>query len=282
MIKETSLFAQFLHYLKYDQRYAERTIEEYEKDWQAFRRWSMRIATELDPLNVTREIFAGYLSALSHQGLAAATIRRRLSMHRSFARWLIDYGYIDANPCDGLRTPRIPIRIQAPAEEHAVQTFLHRPLRPSLEYLRLAVSLMYTTGMRLAEVLSLETSQIDLEQCLIMVYGKGNKQRYCPITTETALALDIMMSHKDGPLFPGRNEASVRWEMIRQIKDSSGKGVTPHAIRRLFASRCLSQGMDLKTLSILMGHATVKTTERYTTLATPCLQAAVNRFAPSL
>lgn len=282
MIKETPLFANFLHYLKYDQRYADRTIEEYNKDWQAFRRWSMRIATELDPLNVTREIFAGYLSALSHQGLAAATIRRRLSMHRSFARWLIDYGYIDANPCDGLRTPRIPIRIQAPAEEHAVQTFLHRPLRPSLEYLRLAVSLMYTTGMRLAEVLSLDTSQIDLEQCIIMVYGKGNKQRYCPITTETALALDIMISHMDGPLFPGRNEASVRWEMIRQIKDSAGKGVTPHAIRRLFASRCLSQGMDIKTLSILMGHASVKTTERYTTLATPCLQAAVNRYAPSL
>lgn len=282
MIKDTPLFANFLHYLKYDQRYADRTIEEYEKDWQAFRRWSMRIATELDPLYVTREIFAGYLSALSHQGLAAATIRRRLSMHRSFARWLMDYGYIDANPCDGLRTPRIPIRIQAPAEEQAVQTFLHRPLRPSLEYLRLAVALMYTTGMRLAEVLSLETSQIDLEQCLIIVYGKGNKQRYCPITTETALALDIMMSHKDGPLFPGRNEASVRWEMIRQIKDSAGKGVTPHAIRRLFASRCLSQGMDIKTLSILMGHATVKTTERYTTLATPCLQAAVNRYAPSL
>lgn len=279
MIQDSQLFDSFLADCR-SLRYSERTIEEYLKDWRAFLSWSMQYQTSIDVRDLTRDIISGYLSQLSTSGYAAATIRRRASVLRSFSRWLSDGGFIDSSPCAAIKLPKIPHRGQPCADEKAVRDFISSPVRPSLKHVQLIVAILYVTGMRLQEVLSLSAEDFDFELCLVRVIGKGNKERLCAISSSAAFQLSSLLGDSRGRLFPGLNEASVRWEMIRQIKGDDGRGVTPHAIRRLYASRCIDAGMPIKTLSVLMGHKSVTTTERYLYLSSRSLVDAVERFAP--
>lgn len=282
MIYDKNFIARYIEYLDLTLRRSRRTLQEYDADLHDFIAWSAPIQTPLSIVDVTASIVTAYIDSLARRGLSAATIQRRASVVRGFYKWAFLRGFCASNPAAIIRTPRIPVRYAHCADEDAVRRFIaDDSLSPSSRHLQFIVAVMYCTGMRLSEVLTLQASDFDFEQCFVRVIGKGNKQRFCAFSAASAHVLSRFVGSSTGLLFPDANEATIRWAIIASIR-ANGRGVNPHSIRHLYASRCVAAGMPLIVLSRQLGHASVKTTERYISMDSASLVSAVDMFAPSL
>lgn len=282
MIQVTSEFQQFARYLLNDLRRSPRTCGEYLKDLHDFVQWSAACATPLPVSYVSESIVQAYIAALSSRSLAASTIRRRVSSVRAFFRWLDLRDGTNANPARRVRTPRVPPRLVQPASEAAVLQYLSsQPAAPAARRVWCAVLLMYACGLRLSEVLSLHSDDFDFSRHVVRIIGKGNKERFAPFAPSVGQVLSQFVTASTWQLFPDARESTYRWAIINATR-TNGRGIHPHQLRHLFACKCLEAGMPLKTLSLIMGHSNVKTTERYLNVNTQNLAQSAEKYAPSL
>lgn len=282
MITTDNLIPQFREYLETTLRRSPRTCAEYVKDLQAFVLWSTKASTPLSIEDVNEPIISRWVSDMAIDNLSAATIRRRLSCIRTFYRWLSLCRSRIIAPASSIMTPRIPVRLVQPADETAVRQYLERPSATDFQLqIKFAVAMMYAAGLRLAEVLALRGSDIDLERCIVHVLGKGNKERYCAFDASFKPLFEYFVGGSLDPLFNHPNEATFRWAIIKAIQ-ANGRGIHPHQLRHLYACRCLENGMPLLTLSRLLGHSSIKTTERYLNVNRFDLATASAQYAPVL
>lgn len=272
----------FVDYLDATLRRSPRTCSEYAKDLQALAAWSASVTTPLSLLEITSSVVELWVDSMSRDNLSAATIRRRVSVVRAFFRWARLRGLTTADPTADLLTPRVPVVVRSNPDLALLQSFIREPSdNPRRRRLQAIVAVMLSTGMRLAEVLSLDASDLDFEQCLIRVNGKGRKQRLVAISAQAANVLHSYVGSTSGALFPDASEVDVRWQMIHALRQND-RGVNPHAIRHLYATLCVSSGMPLHVLSRQLGHASVKTTERYLGTDYNAAVNAANLYAPAL
>ena len=282
MITTANLIPQFREYLEVTLRRSPRTCAEYVKDLQAFVSWSAKASTPLSIEEVTEPIINCWVSDMAMDNISAATIRRRLSCIRTFYRWLSLCRSRIIAPASSIMTPRIPVRLVQPADEAAVRQYIERPSATDAQLqVKFVVAMMYAAGLRLSEVLSLRGSDIDFERCIVHVIGKGNKERYCAFDASFKSLFEYFVGGSIDPLFNHPNEATFRWAIIKAIK-SNGRGIHPHQLRHLYACRCIENGMPLITLSRLLGHSSVKTTERYLNVNRFDLATASAQYAPVL
>lgn len=282
MIQTENLIPKFREYLEVTLRRSPRTCDEYVKDLHAFVSWSAQFATPLSIGDVSEPIINRWLCDMAAADLSAATIRRRLSCIRTFYRWLSLLRSRTIAPASSIMTPRIPVRLVQPADEAVVRAYLECPSTTDTQLqVRFAVAMMYAAGLRLSEVLALRGSDIDIPGRIIHVIGKGNKERFCAYDASFDALVAYFVGGSTGPLYDHPNEATFRWAIIKAVK-SDGRGIHPHQLRHLFACRCLENGMPLLTLSRLLGHSSVKTTERYLNVNRFDLAATAQRYAPSL
>lgn len=230
------------------------------------------LAAEVDHL-----LIRSFLARLHEGGLRKSSSARKLAGLRTFFRWMCREGLIDRNPARTLLSPRPERRIPAHLEEAEVKALLDLPGEGVIAVRgRALLELLYATGLRCAELVSLDTGDVDLHARMVRVVGKGRKERVVPFGSPAGnalrawLALRAHLSTRSDAIFVNHNggrltDRSVRLLVARRVRQVAlAKRVSPHTLRHSFATHLLERGADLRAIQELLGHSSLSTTQRYT------------------
>jgi integrase/recombinase XerD len=235
-----------------------------------------------------------YMASLHARGLSARTAARRLSALRQFHLFLLQEVVRTDDPTSQLDTPRLPQPLPKFLSEQEVDALLaaatRKPGRPGALG-RAALELLYATGMRVSELLSLPRSALGARAEVMIIKGKGGKERMVPLSSaaKTAAAALLAATEKDSRwLFPGRDpKVSLTRQafflLLKQIAleaELDPARVSPHVLRHSFASHMLARGADLRSLQMLLGHADISTVQIYTHVQTERLRKVVEEGHP--
>lgn len=255
MIKE------YLTYQKEVKHLAESTLQEYEKDLREF--VTYMAAKQKTWSSIVREDLEVWIMSMTGSKLKAATIRRRIATVRNIFTYAFDHCGLATNPSFGIESPKLPKQLPDTGEVEQFLKYL-ATTATSRRALRMHayVAIALETGMRISEIMNLQSSQFDRKNRCIYVHGKGNKQRIVYYGELTRHHLAAYNRHACGFIFSERDERQLREDMIVEL-DPFIRHCHPHMLRHTFATQVLNMGTDLYTLSRLMGHESVATTERY-------------------
>ena len=235
-----------------------------------------------------------YMAGLQTAGLSARTAARRLSALRQFHRFLLRENIREDDPTTLLDTPRLPVSLPKYLTESEVDALLEAANRKNGRpgaIARAALEILYATGMRVSELLALPRSALSGDAVLLMIKGKGGKERVVPLSDsakDAAAALAASLEPRGRWLFPGRDPrlAMTRqgfFKLLKLVALDAGLDparVSPHVLRHSFASHLLARGADLRTLQVLLGHADIVTTQIYTHVLAERLRALVEAHHP--
>ncbi|WP_414715485.1 tyrosine recombinase XerC [Staphylococcus pseudintermedius] len=268
---------QFLDMLKRERFFSDHTLKAYHDDLVQFNRF---LAQEQLSLTVFKYIDArNYLQTLYDMGLQRTTVSRKISTLRSFYAFWMTQDHEIVNPFVQLVHPKkeryLPTFFYTEEMEALFQTVMqdaHKGLRD-----RVILELFYATGIRVSELVSLKTEDVDLEMCWIKVLGKGGKERivpfgeFCRQSIEQYLAEFAPIQNVQHPYLitnlKGQpiTERGVRYVLNDIVKRTAGvTSIHPHKLRHTFATHLLNEGADLRTVQSLLGHVNLSTTGRYT------------------
>ena len=215
-------------------------------------------------------------------GLAARSVARRLSALRQMMAWLVEERVRPDNPCRWIDNPKQPAALPKSLSEEEITALITaaRALAPAAEALRMTamLELLYATGLRVSELISLPVDQFRRELETVIVTGKGGKERLVAMGTPARDATVAWMAARDATeafvtspyLFPFRDSHVSRQQFaaaLKQVGAAAGidpRRVSPHVVRHSFATHMLNRGADLRGLQTLLGHADISTTQIYT------------------
>ena len=262
---------------------AQNTLEAYGRDLKDFLMFLEQKGSSFK--TASRSLVEGYLVYCEAQGLAAATKARRLSSIKQLYRFAFEEDLRRDNPAIQVRGPgkdkRLPKSLSTSEVNQLLEAARKMPKTKS-DKMRLTclMELLYATGMRVTELVGLPTAAVRGNPRVILVRGKGGKERMIPLSTEARKTVTLWLSIRDADgmnlrssfLFPsrGREGHLSRVWFFQQIKrlashaNISVENVTPHTLRHAFATHLLAGGADLRSIQTLLGHADIATTEIYT------------------
>jgi integrase/recombinase XerC len=270
--------AAFLRHLALERNASPHTVRAYREDLRQFvRHLEEELRHEPRPSEVDHLLIRGFLARLHENGLKKISSARKLATLRTFFRFLCREGVLDRNPARALLSPRTERRIPAHLDEAQVRTLLDVPGDDDTSLrTRAILEMLYATGLRCAELVSLDLPEVDLEARMVRVLGKGRKERVVPFGT---MARDAVLAYlparsrrapRTEALFLNRNggrltDRSIRNLLTRRIAQIAiSTHVSPHTLRHSFATHLLERGADLRSIQELLGHASLSTTQRYT------------------
>lgn len=273
----------FLEYLTVELGLSSNTRQAYERDLRLFCK-TLGFKNSDALVNVSREQITGYMTQLKEKGLAAATIARKLAAIKAFYRFMTAEGYMDANPAEVVEAGTKGIKLPRVLSEDEVVRLLNQPDITTAEGFRdrTMLEVLYATGMRVSELISLTLERVDLNMKYIIAFGKGSKERIVPLGSVAAEFLQQYLEKVRPKLTrAGRNTNIVFlafggheltrqrfWQIIRAYgrKANINKALTPHILRHSFATHLLDNGADLRSVQELLGHSDISTTQIYTHL----------------
>lgn len=237
----------------------------------------------------------GYLAA--QVGLAPRSLARRLSALRGFYRYLLREGRITEDPSARIDSPRLGRPLPRTLSESDVERLLEAPGDASAQALRdgAMLELLYATGLRVSELVTLHLAQVDLNRGVLVVLGKGARERLVPIGDTALMRLETYLAQGRSALLDGRvsdalfvtrrGGAMTRqafWHRLRAHARRAGlpQLPSPHTLRHAFATHLLNHGADLRAVQMLLGHADLSTTQIYTHVARERLKALHARHHP--
>jgi integrase/recombinase XerD len=235
-----------------------------------------------------------YMVWMGSTGLSARTMSRRLSALRQFHRFLIREGLRRDDPTEYVDSPKLPKPLPKYLSEAEVDALLaaagQRPGRTGAVALA-GLEILYATGMRISEMLSLPRSALAGDAALLVIRGKGGKERMVPLSDAAKHAAAALVALEEKPgrwLFPGRDgrqglTRQAFFLLLKQVAGDAGldpRLVSPHVLRHSFASHLLARGADLRSLQMLLGHADISTTQIYTHVLAARLQRLVEEHHP--
>ena len=266
----------FLDYLRVERRMSAHTLDAYQRDLVALSQWCVdkHIA---DPQAVTVEQLRNFVAAEHRRGLSAKSLQRRLSACRSFYAWLLKNSVIDSSPAAGLRAPKAPRKLPQVLDADEAVQLVELPTEAPLGVRdRALLEMFYSSGLRLSELCALRWRDLDMSVGMVLVHGKGNRERSLPVGSHALSALQQWRTASAGtadkPVFPGRGGGPISQRAvqirIKQLAQRQGlfKNVHPHMLRHSFASHILDSSGDLRGVQELLGHADIATTQIYTHL----------------
>jgi integrase/recombinase XerC len=265
----------FLEHLRVERRLSPHTTENYQRDLDALLLWMNEAGVDSWQA-LDGEGLRSFMAAEHRRGLGAKSLQRRLSACRSFFQWQLKHGNIKANPAQGVRAPKAPRKLPEVLDPDEMARLVEVPTNTELGIRdRAMLELFYSSGLRLSELCGLHWRDLDLQEGLVRVLGKGSKTRIVPVGKFAREALQHWREESAGkldkPIFPGRNGSITPRAVqlrIRQLAQSQGiwKRVYPHLMRHSFASHVLESSGDLRGVQELLGHADIATTQIYTHL----------------
>lgn len=270
------LMVDYLDYMKNEKKLTVNTLEAYIRDLQQFKEYlSEHGINEYKETNKT--IVITYLMNLQKNGKATSTISRSLASIRCFFQYLLNNNMISEDPTLNLKSPKSEKRIPSILTKEEVSILLSQPNPTDFKGSRdkAMLELLYATGLRVSEIISLNIGDIDLGLGLLIVYTNDNNQRAIPFGT---IALDAITHYianyrpendKKEPLFINYTGNQLTrqgfWKIIKQYtkKSNIGKVITPHTLRHSFAVHLIENGADIKTVQEMLGHSDRSTTQIY-------------------
>ena len=265
---------QYLDHLQVERMVSPNTLDGYRRDLTALASWAD--ANGHDLLRLGTEDIRAFVAAEHRRGLSPKSLQRRLSAVRSFYRWLLKNGRIAASPAAAIRAPKAPRKLPQVLDPDEAKVLVEVPTDVPLGLRdRALLELFYSSGLRLSELCALRWRDLDLDDGLVTVLGKGNKQRSVPVGSHARNALTAWRADtgagNDAPVFPGRHGPITPRAVqlrLRQLAQRQGlfKRVHPHLLRHSFASHVLESSGDLRGVQEMLGHADIATTQIYTHL----------------
>ncbi len=286
--------AAFLRHLERERNASPNTIRAYGEDLAQFTEHLRReLGREPCPEDADHLAIRGFLAELHRRGLAKSSSARKLAGLRTFFRYLCREGRLEANPARLLATPRRDKRIPSVLDEKQVQTLLDMPGEGlAAARGRAILELLYATGIRCAELVSLDAGEVDLEARMVRVLGKGRKERVVLFGHRAQETLRAWLAERRH-LRPGTDalflnarggrltDRSVRALVARRVEQVAlARRCSPHTLRHSFATHLLTRGADLRTIQELLGHASLSTTQRYTHVDTRHLVEVYKKTHP--
>ena len=289
-----SSVAAFLRHLERERNASPNTIRAYGEDLQQFtEHLRHELGREPRPEDADPLAIRSFLAELHRRRLARSSSARKLAGLRTFFRYLCREGRLETNPARVLATPRQDKRIPAVLDESEVEALLELP-GDALAAVRgrAILELLYATGMRCAELVSLDVGEVDLAARMVRVVGKGRKERVVLFGQRAQEAVAEWIDRRRGvrprtdALFlnarGGRlTDRSVRALVARRVSQTAlARRCSPHTLRHSFATHLLTRGADLRAIQELLGHASLSTTQRYTHVDTRHLLEVYRKAHP--
>ena len=290
------LLDQFLNYLVVERGLSPNTLESYSRDLIKYLEYLSRKC--IKDINETSDLTViSFFTSLKKDGLSNRSIARNLSSIKMFYKFLAEDHHIKSNPTLNIETPKRESKLPQVLSMEEVDSLLKIPDRNTPLGLRDAalLELLYATGLRVSEIISLPLNNINLEAGYLIAYGKGSKERLVPIG-EVAQNLikeylekarpALLKKKQSNYLFITRRTKPMTrqgfWKLIKKYASASGikKNITPHTLRHSFASHLLERGADLRSVQIMLGHSDISSTQIYTHVTTERLKKIHNQYHP--
>lgn len=274
------LLEPFLDFLAFERGLASRTLEAYSRDLVRFFVFLDDGGVEA-PSGVDHRHLREYTYRLKDDGLAPSSIRRAQSALRTYFAFLVDEGRITVDPTERLESPRTWRKLPDVLSRDEVARLVEAPDPAGPLYWRdrAILEILYSSGLRVSEVVDLRLGGVELDEGVVLVRGKGSKERLVPLGRPAAVAIDRYLREVRPRLSTGRGEArvflSVRgrpmsrqtiWSLVANSAKAVGieRTVSPHTLRHTFATHLLEGGADLAAVQELLGHVDISTTQIYT------------------
>ena len=286
----------FIDHLRVERNSSPHTLKSYSEDLAAFRELLTRDLGRLPELAdlTTRQVRA-FVADQSEQGYAATTVGRRLSAVRSFCRFLVSRDAMDRNPTEGLRRPKTGKPLPHYLGEDAIVKLLEAP--PADTKLgkrnRALLEVAYSAGLRVSELVGVDLADLDADEGIVRVRGKGRKERLAPLGKYAVAAtmgylgvrkpIDERHPDANAALFLNKNGTRLSARSVGRMLEKYLKvagldpKTSPHTLRHTFATHLLDRGADLRSVQELLGHASITTTQVYTHLSANRLRDAYDQ-----
>lgn len=280
----------FIDYLKIEKNASEYTLINYSVDLRDFSKFLGDISVETIDYLVLRR----YLAHMKEKNYSKRTVARKLASLRSFFKFLYREGYIKTNPASSVATPKLDKKLPLFLDTDEVVKLIEAPNEKDVAGLRdrAILETLYSTGMRVSELVRLNIENIDFISGVVKVFGKGKKERLAPIGDKALRAIRNYLDRRGAELtdkkviFLNKNgtrltDRSVRRVVEKYIKRASlRKGISPHTLRHSFATHLLDRGADLRSVQELLGHMNLSTTQIYTHVTTKRLKEVYDKSHP--
>jgi integrase/recombinase XerC len=308
----TPLVRQFLDYLKLERHFSDYTIKSYGADLIQFGQF---LAGEIGHPNLTapenlapeqldqRQVqcepltIREFLAYLYGQNYTKSTTARKLATLRSFFKFLMRIGLVGVNPLSTIRTPKQEKRLPKCLDLEQIQKLLETPGDADILAARdkAMLEVLYSSGIRVSELVELDMADLDLQEGVLRVRGKGRKDRLTPIGSQAIKAMqryfDYRQQDKPGLVLTGRvflnkhggslSTRSVRRKLDKYLVMAGlDPGISPHTLRHSFATHLLNNGADLRSVQELLGHQSLSTTQIYTHLTTSHMKQVYDQAHP--
>lgn len=279
----------FLFYLKNFKSCSFHTIRAYKRDLMDFSQFLND--KDISYKDINRNQMREFLYILKDKGLTKKTISRKISGVRSFYKFLLKEGLIEKNPLLSLELPKVEKKLPTFLTEEEVFNLLNAPNKKNILGFRdyLVLKMLYSTGMRVSELVSLKINQINLEKGEVIIKGKGNKERVVFLTESIIKDIKEYINKRkknSNILFLNRKNKPLTDKGVRLLVQKYAKKVvpykkiTPHTLRHTFATHLLTNGADLRSVQELLGHTKLSTTQIYTHLTKENLKKVYENFHP--
>jgi integrase/recombinase XerC len=287
----------FFDYLRFERRYSPHTVTSYQTDLGQFAAY-LKLAYDLtEPGQATHPLIRGWVVELMQQNLDPRTVNRKVACLRSFYKFLLRAGSIEANPMLRIKAPKMAKKLPEFVPEEALNGLLN-----SFEFGddfagqrdQLVLEMLYGTGIRLSELIGICADDVSLGASTVRVTGKGNKQRIVPLNPSLKLVIEhyqarraqefglaagpLLLTDKGEPMYEKFVYRTVQ-RYLSQITTSKAQQ-HPHALRHAFATHLLGKGADLNSIKELLGHASLAATQVYTHLSVDRLKSVFEQAHP--
>jgi integrase/recombinase XerC len=297
---------QFIHYLSVEKNASPHTCRCYQRDLEGFEEFLkssgmyLSLTGEVEIEKVDRIAIRKYLSFL-HRKNKKSSIARKISTLRSFFKYLVREQVIPSNPAKSVSTPKVEKTLpttltvdEAFRLMESPKSISEKPLEGSKEKGlrdRAILELLYSSGLRVSELVGLNSNQLDLDLGIVRVMGKGRKERIVPVGVKAIEATKSYLQKRgtvegDGPIFVnslgGRLTARSVGRLVKKYTRDTGifRKISPHSLRHTFATHLLDAGADIREIQEMLGHSSLSTTQRYTHVSMGKLMEVYDKAHP--
>lgn len=291
-----SFVSEFINYLAVERGLAQNTLESYGRDLRQFQAYLQE--SKIDFMkDLNRSTILTYLNSLQTNGKATSTISRNLAAIKSFYQYLVRERYLEKDPAAHLESPKLEKKLPKVLSVHEVEELLKQPnaLLPAGLRDKAMLELLYATGIRVSELISLNISDVNLDMGYIKCYGKGSKERIVPLGSIAAKCVQdylskgrpkLVRTYEEAALFINHHGNRLTrqgfWKIIKKYAQEANiiKDITPHTLRHSFATHLLENGADLRSVQEMLGHADISTTQIYTHVTRNHLKEVYDKTHP--
>ena len=278
----------YRNYLKYERAYSDNTVGAYMNDLNKYEEFLKKDILESDTEDLER-----YLKYIKN--LESTTVAHKITSIKSYFNYNIKRGIVSVNPADKVSRPKLTKHLPEYLTEEEVGKLLDVEVRSPYDYRNKTIlELLYSSGIRISELVNIKTPNYDSEECLIRIMGKGSKERIVPLGDYAVNIMNDYMNnyrplinkkHTDYVFINNRGDKISRQFIFKVIKKEAlkkgiKKDISPHTLRHTFATHLLKNGADLRIIQELLGHENISTTQIYTHVTNNKLKSDYETYFP--